>query len=137
MNGLKQNMEQLKLSFLFVYIHLYSTLVFFFVYIRKHVIMLRRGDRSFLPNSITKRSVDPPTLMVCWYIFWLLEKSYFVAPVKALLLFLRVLFVLLLFDSYIFFEVIFTNSSVIDIFKSSYYESDTNHEHIPAGFQWR
>ena len=137
MNGLRQNMEQPKLSFLFVYILLYSTLMLSFVYIRKHVIMLRRGDRSFLPNSITKRSVDPPTLMVCWYIFWLLEKSYFVAPVKAFLLFLRVLFMLLFFGSYMFFEVIFTISSVKDILKSSHYESDTNHEHIPAGFQWR
>ena len=59
------------------------------------------------------------------------------APVKAFLLFLRVLFMLLFFGSYIFFEVIFTISSVKDILKSSHYESDTNHEHIPAGFQWR
>jgi len=35
-----------------------------FKWYRRHVVMLRKGDRSFLPNSIKKGSLDPPTLMV-------------------------------------------------------------------------
>lgn len=61
---IKKKLETGRRSHFLYFLHVLSCLSF-----RKHVIKLRRGDRSFLPNSVKKKSVAPPTLMVCSFCF--------------------------------------------------------------------